>query len=199
MTGKKIKVKGEKTNGEAQAMQDTSAEEAPAEVVDAVLEEEEVQAPQVLNAEQEEWKDRYVRLAADHENFKRRTEREMAGKHAMGVARALLEVLPAVDSFERSLAAETVQDGAAWREGVEKIYRQLAASLTKLGLERVPSEAGGDFDPNMHEVLATQPTAEVEPDKILHTYEVGYRLKDRLLRPAKVILAAAAPTEESEG
>lgn len=200
MTGKNIKVKGPGGNGKKH----TSGAAEPG-ASDEKVDEPTDEAPQVepvaeaVEPEQEEWRDRYVRLAADYENFKKRTERDMAQRHDAGMARVVTEVLATLDSLDRSLVGDaTGQDSKAWREGLEGIQRQLTDALEKLGLTKVDSEAGRSLDPRVHEVLAAQPSAEHQPDEILQTYQVGYKLKERLLRPARVVVATLPPAPEAD-
>ena len=138
--------------------------------------------------------DHLQRIAAEFENYKKRSAREMAVQQEIGLARAMEAALPALDSLTASLATPAVgPDAEAWRAGLEKVHRQLWTALEKLGLTVVRAEKGDALDPHIHEVLLTQPSSDYPSDKILQVLQVGYKLKDRLLRPAKVIVSAAPP------
>jgi molecular chaperone GrpE len=117
----------------------------------------------------------------------------------MGMARALEAVLPSLDALTASLKTEAAgHDAEAWRAGLEKIYRQLLDALEKLGLTAIAPAPGEPLDPRFHEVMLAQPSADTPVDSILQVYQTGYKLKDRLLRPAKVVVAAAPAQPEPE-
>lgn len=212
MTGRKIEVKGpekdRRPETEPAAEQPTPPETGAAEM-NATLKgngeakgETPAEAPAVEPTARE-LTDHLQRLAAEFENYKKRTAREAQNMKEIGLARALEAVLPTLDSFALSLATpSTGQDAALWREGLEKIGRQLFESLQKLGLAIVSPEPGEPLNPHLHEVVFTQPSAEVPPDCVLQVFQPGYRVNDRLLRPAKVVVAAApapAPATEEQG
>ncbi len=203
MPGKNIKVKGAPDGGETKPRKEAEHDagtqaEAPQPTED--VQDNTAEKTDAANAvEEADWRDRYLRLAADVENSRKRMKREMANRHEAGVARALIEVLPVLDSFDRSLEAHSAgQDAETWREGFVKIHRQLRGALEKLGMVPVAARQGEDVDPNIHEVMIVQPSDEVEAGKILQTFQVGYKLKERLLRPAKVIVVAQPQTDEPQ-
>jgi molecular chaperone GrpE len=139
------------------------------------------------------------RLAAEFENYKKRTAREIQYVQDRGAARVMEAVLPVLDSFDLSLATEPAgQDAVAWRTGLEKINRQLIEALEKLGLHKIAAQTGDALDPQIHEVMFTQPSADWPPDRVLQVFQTGYKLKDRLLRPAKVVVSATAPVQNGE-
>ncbi|MDP8222453.1 MAG: nucleotide exchange factor GrpE [Candidatus Lernaella stagnicola] len=189
MAEEKGKPKASKTNGADQerAADTVAAEEAP------------VEAPSDEEAgDPGDWQARYIRLAADMDNFRKRTERELASRHEAGLARAVMEFLPVLDSLDRSLESAPAGQDEAWRTGVEKIHQQFLEALTRIGVQPISAEGGSALDPRIHEVLATQPSTDIEAEKILQTFQVGYTLNERLLRPAKVIVAVAPPDNQSQ-
>jgi molecular chaperone GrpE len=156
--------------------------------------------PEAYSAE--ELTDHLQRLAAEFENYKKRIAKEMQGMRESGMAQAIESILPVLDSFDQSLASPTdTTQARIWRDGLEKISRQLRDALEKLGLCAIRPQKGEALDPNLHEVLMALPTAEVDAGGIVSTWVVGYKFKNRLLRPAKVQVAVAppAPNPEEEG
>ncbi|HUK92235.1 MAG TPA: nucleotide exchange factor GrpE [Blastocatellia bacterium] len=141
-----------------------------------------------LLAERSGLYDQILRVQAEFENFRRRTERDKADQYQRVRGEVLLELLPVMDNFERALAAGP-SDAESLRTGLELIHRQLKDALTKMGLQPVPS-LGIPFDPNIHEAITLEPTDEHEENTVIQEFERGYTLGERLLRPAKVKVAA---------
>jgi molecular chaperone GrpE len=196
MTGKKIEVQGPKAKDAAEI----ENEAAPDEAVPAPggngepVAETAVQEPAPKVPDVKEVTDHLLRLAAEFDNYKKRTAREMQAQQDSGMARVMSALLPGLDSLALSLAIDaTGQDAQAWRAGLEKVGRQWWEALEKLGLALVEPGKGDLLDPRVHQVLMTQPTTEYPTDRILQVLQVGYKLKDRLLRPATVVVAAAPP------
>jgi molecular chaperone GrpE len=132
--------------------------------------------------------DRYLRLLADFENFRRRAhkEREAAAVGAVeSVARPLLDVL---DNLERALA-HAGNSPSPLRDGVALTVRQFQEALRQAGVHAVEPRPGEPFDPLYHEAITTRPSEEVPPDSVLTVVSRGYRYDDRVLRPAKVIVS----------
>ncbi len=150
----------------------------------------------------EQLTDHLQRLAAEFENYKKRSAREMNGAHDAGVAQALEALLPVLDSFDQALAKADESVNQIWRDGLERIHRQMRDALEKLGLQTVRPEKGELLDPLVHEALMALPTTEVAAGCVVSVWLVGYKYKDRLLRPAKVQVAIEPPvpaTGEQEG
>lgn len=142
----------------------------------------------------ENW-NRYLRAAAELDNVRKRAERDMENARKFAVERFATELLAVKDSLELGLAAaEESADVESLLEGSRSTLRQLAATLERFGVAEVDPE-GEPFDPALHEAMTTQPAAEVEPDTVLTVYQKGYTLNGRLLRPARVVVAAA-PAEQ---
>ncbi|MCH6568251.1 MAG: nucleotide exchange factor GrpE, partial [Nitrospinae bacterium] len=137
---------------------------------------------------------RYLRLAAEFENHKKRMERERAKVLAYANEVLLEKLLPVVDNLERALAAATPDAGHdGLVAGVELTLRELKEFLRREGVD--PIEAiGGPFDPTIHEAVSTQPSSEVPEGVVINQIEKGYRFKERILRPAKVIVSSGPPS-----
>jgi molecular chaperone GrpE len=138
----------------------------------------------------ENW-DRLLRTTADFDNFKKRAAREKieAGQYAS--ASLIQKLLPVLDNFEMALAAAQTAQGdklASLQAGVLMIQQQFKSALAETGLEEIDA-AGKPFDPTLHEAISQQETAEVPEDHVAQQLRKGYKLKDRLLRPATVIVA----------
>lgn len=145
------------------------------------------------NSEVAEWQDRFLRKAADFENYRKRVEKEKLDFMVTAKSVVLTEFLPVLDACERALksfdggqhAAEGLQH---YEEGVQLLYRQLIETMGRVGV--VPMEVEGkQFDPHMHEALSREENLEVEENTVVKELRRGYLFKDRLLRPAQVIVA----------
>lgn len=136
--------------------------------------------------------DQLLRRQAEFENFRKRLDRERGEIYQRTRAEVLLELLPVLDNFERALMSlETSGDDAeALHQGVALIHKQLKDAVTKMGLQPVES-IGKSFDPNVHEAITVEPTDEHEENTIIEEFQRGYKLGDRLLRPARVKVAGA--------
>jgi molecular chaperone GrpE len=133
--------------------------------------------------------DKYLRVTADLENFKRRAIKERADALNYGNENLLKDILPVVDSMERALDHVGNPEGVdAFLEGLKLIYDKLLSTLGKHGVERIDI-TGKDFDPNFHEAMLQVETEEFEDNKIVEEFEKGYLLNGRLLRPVKVSIS----------
>lgn len=147
---------------------------------------------QALAKADEHWK-LYLGAHAEMENLRKRTERDVQNAHKFALERFFGELLPVRDSLELGLvAASNSVDIASLREGVELTLKQLAAAMEKFGICEVNPQAAR-FDPNLHEAMAMAPTDQAEPNTVLQVVQKGYTLNERLIRPAKVIVAQALP------
>ena len=141
--------------------------------------------------------DQLKRVAADFDNFRKRTAREREEYIALANERLLKELLPILDDLERALKAAEEHEEAQLEEGVRLVHRSLVSLLEREGLE--PIGADGRFDPHVHEALLSQPS-EQEEGSILQVIQPGYRLGDRVLRPSRVVVSAGPPEPaEAEG
>jgi molecular chaperone GrpE len=148
-----------------------------------------------LVAEKEELTNTLVRLQADFDNYRKRVERDRKDEARRGVGRLLQDLLPVLDGFERALAAHPAQD--EYRKGVELIYRHLADTLSRHGLERIAAE-GKRFDPHYHEAIERVETAEHADGTILQVLQQGYLFDGRVLRPS-LVRVVVAPEGADDG
>lgn len=147
-----------------------------------------------LQRERDDLYDRLLRTTADFDNYRKRTERERRELSDAVAADVVRDVLPAIDDLERALAtpATPAMDDAsnAYRRGVELIHRQLVDLLRRRGVE--PFDVVGlDFDPNWHEAIAHEPVGAHRDGEVTAELRRGYRIGQRLLRPAQVRVATA--------
>jgi len=133
--------------------------------------------------------DRLLRLAAEFENYRKRMERDRALALKYAEEQVFKELLPCIDNLERAIEQGRKTNNAGdLLAGVELTYKGLLTALEKF--ELVPLQSiGVPFDPNIHEALAMEASGEVDPNCVLREFEKGYRYKDRLIRPAKVVVA----------
>jgi len=143
----------------------------------------------------ENW-ERLLRTTADFDNFKKRAAREKIEAAQYATFALLQKVLPVLDNFEMALAAaQSAKDEklASLQSGVLMIQQQLKSVLTETGLEEIDA-AGKPFDPNFHEAVSEQESADIAEGHVLQQLRKGYKFKDRLLRPATVIVAKKPAT-----
>jgi molecular chaperone GrpE len=131
--------------------------------------------------------DRLLRLAAEFDNYKKRAAREREQYVALANERIVKELIPILDDLERALNAAEQHEEAQLEEGVRLVHRSLASLLERNGLTAI--EAEGKFDPHVHEALLTQPAEDKESGDVLDVIQKGYKLGDRVVRPARVIVA----------
>ncbi len=145
---------------------------------------------------QENW-DRLLRTTADFDNFKKRAAREKQDAIKYATESLLQKVIPVLDNFEMALAAaqNSSADGLkSLQDGVAMIHSQLKSTLTEAGLEEVDA-TGKPFDPNLHEAVSQQESDTVAEGHVLQQLRKGYKLRERLLRPATVIVAKKPETQ----
>ena len=145
-----------------------------------------------LQAEVEKYKDAALRATADLDNYRKRVarEREEAIKYAN--ASFLERLIPILDNFELGLqAARSTAQSSAILDGMNMVYKQLQDFLISFGVETIDA-TGKTFDPNLHEAIAHEEHNDVPEDQIIRQVRKGYRLRDRLLRPANVIVSKGA-------
>lgn len=138
----------------------------------------------------EEQQDKYLRLAAEFDNYRRRTMKEKAELIKNGGEKAITAILPVLDDLERAIKApDTSDEVKAMREGIELIHSKFLKILTQEGLQKIETE-GKDFDTDYHEAIAQIPApAEDQKGKILDCVQTGYTLNDKVIRHAKVVVA----------
>ena len=170
------------------ADEETTAEEAAAEAgaeeqTEAAAEQPKNEAEAALEKELAETKDRYLRLMAEYENYRRRTQREKEAVYPEAVAATVKELLPVLDNFERALEAACTDEN--YRKGVEMIYNSLQETLKKMGLTAF-GEAGESFDPNFHNAVMHVENPELGKNVVAQVFQKGYRIEERILRHAMV-------------
>ena len=146
-------------------------------------------------AQIDELDDRLLRLTAEYDNFRKRSQREKNESRQFANQHLLEKQLPVLDNFEMALTAAKDADPAI-RDGVQMIYDQFVSVLKDAGVEPIDAE-GEPFDPNLHEAISQQETTDVEEGTVVQQVQRGYKLNDRLVRPARVIVAKA-PESVSE-
>ena len=144
---------------------------------------------ETLQRERDELVDTLQRVQADFENYRKRAARDQASLVARAHERLVKELLPVLDDLERALEAAEAHEEAKLEEGVALVARSLSDTLRKEGLEEVQTE--GKFDPHVHEALLSQPS-EAEEGAVVEVIQKGYRLGDRVLRPARVVISSSA-------
>jgi molecular chaperone GrpE len=144
-------------------------------------------------AEIGEWQDRFLRKAAEFENYRKRTDKEKADAMMLAKSSILIEFLPILDACERALKSFSDAQGQPtslqqYKEGVELLFKQVLDTMSRTGV--VPMETEGkQFDPHLHEALSREETAEFEENTVVRELRRGYLIKDKLLRPAQVIVS----------
>ena len=142
--------------------------------------------------------DKVLRLQAEIENLRKRTLRDVENASRGSIERVIMEMLPILDSFELGLdlKTETIDEYKTFKEGQEASMMLMNSLFYKLSIETIdPSEMR--YDPEFHEVISTQEDDSVEPGYIIKVIQKGYRLKERLLRPARVIVCAEKNKKDS--
>lgn len=172
-----------------EAQQTDTESESGTDDLQAALNEAEARA-------EENWS-QYLRARAEMENLRRRAEKDIANARQQSLEKLASEILGVKDSLEMGLAAasEDGADVAKLAEGSELTLRMLNQALEKFSITEV-NPTGERFDPAAHEAMAAQEASEVEPNTVINVMQKGYRLGDRLLRPAMVIVAKAPVDDE---
>lgn len=143
--------------------------------------------------------EKYLRIAAEFENFKRRALKERQDLHNYAHENLIKQLLPVVDNLERAVGHARQEEGGDAKsllEGIELTYRSLMQALEKLGVQGIESE-GERFDPKIHEAIRQMPSAEHESGVVAEVFQKGYLLKDRLIRAA-LVAVSSGPEETSD-
>jgi len=141
-----------------------------------------------LRAKVDEYLDGWRRTQAEFANYKKRIDREQDEARSRAMASVLTRILPVVDDLERAVRERPDLDEVrGWAEGIELIHRKLAAMLEAEGVEVIPAE--GAFDPALHEAVTHEPSDDHQEGQIIEVIQQGYRLGERVLRPARVRVA----------
>jgi len=180
---------GELLRADEQGVSDDTA--ANHDTPEASLDEIKEQLVLAMEKAEENW-DKFLRLKSDMENLKRRTEREVSNAHKFGLEKFISNLLPVMDSMEMGIAAaqEDSAEVTNLREGVELTLKMVMDVVNKSGVEVVDPK-DEKFDPQKHEAMGMQEVADVEPNTVTLVIQKGYRLNERLLRPARVMVSKA--------
>ena len=165
----------------AYAEAETAQEDAAAEEKEPELTEEEK-----LKKELEESKDKYLRLMAEYDNFRKRSAKERLDLSATIKGNTIGEILPVFDNFERALAAET--EDTNYKAGVEMIFKQFGDMLTKLGVEII-DPIGQTFDPNIANAVNQIEDENLGENEVAQVFQKGYKIGDKVIRYAMVVVA----------
>jgi molecular chaperone GrpE len=147
--------------------------------------------------ENELLKDQLFRLAADFDNFRKRTARQMEENRKAVLEQVLLDFVEVTDNFDRALkSARTAEDMGSIVNGIEQLSKQFFSILEKYGLERIKCEKAGEFDPHRHEAVQHIETSEIPDNTIVEVYKSGYALNEKVVRPALVSVARSPDETE---
>ena len=174
--------------------QDVEKQETPEDQPELSLDEQLAKSQEEVS---KNW-DKVLRLQAEIENLRKRTLRDVENASRGSIERVIMEMLPILDSFELGLdlKTETIDEYKTFKEGQEASMMLMNSLFNKLSIETIdPSEMR--YDPGLHEVISTQEDDSVEPGYIIKVIQKGYRLKERLLRPARVIVRAEKNKNDS--
>lgn len=137
-------------------------------------------------------RDQALRAAAELENYRKRVQRDMQEERKYASVAVVRELLPVVDDIDRAIAsAEQSHDAEALLDGIKMVRKQLAELLTNQGVQQVPAQ-GAEFDPAIHEAIMQQTTDEHPPGTVVQVAKEGYRMHDRVVRPAQVVVSKPA-------
>lgn len=183
---KNIKIEGEElelnneetTQNDAETQtEETNGEETPAE--------KELDPLAAAQNDAEQWKDKYIRLVAEFDNYKKRTLKEKSELILNGSEKTVAAILPILDDFERATADKT-EDPQAIKEGYELIYKKFLKALETLGVNKIKTD-NADFDVDYHEAIAMVPgMGDDKKGKVIDCVQTGYTLNDKVIRHAKV-------------
>jgi molecular chaperone GrpE len=152
-----------------------------------------------LEQERDEFRALLQRTRADFENYQKRAQRDLLQERRFWHAPLALDLLPILDNFERAVAAaKQAGETGPLVQGVAMIQAQVLDALKRHGITRIEA-LGQPFDPNLHQGVMQQPSADQPPNTVLQILEQGFLIHDRVLRPAKVVVSVAPPAQESPG
>lgn len=161
------------------------ATETPEEDNAPEAEKTEEKAEEKTEEKADEGNEKYVRLMAEFQNYKKRVAKEKNDIREYATEKLVMELLPVLDNFERALAASAEDDPAGYAKGMELIFTQMVTELQKSGLAEVEAE-GQDFDPTKHNAVMTEENEELESGKVSKVLQKGYALNDKVIRPSMV-------------
>ena len=176
----------------SEQFQDSASEESSED--QAPSEDDAVESEDKLVAEVEKYKDIALRAEAEMQNLRRRAERDVQNAHRYGIERLLQNLLPVLDSLEKAVEvseAAASDDDDPQLEGIRLCSKLFVDVLTREGVEAL-DPLGEPFDPNLHEALSMIENPDLEPNSVMTVIQKGYRLNERLVRPAKVMVSKSA-------
>lgn len=144
-----------------------------------------------LKRERDDFYDRLLRKTAEFDNYRKRVDRDRKDQMEWAAADLLTQILAVLDDFERALKADAPPEAQPYRAGFELIHRQLSEVVRKRGVTPIDA-VGTDFDPNLHQAIAYEETPGAREGEVVAEFAKGYKLGDRLLRPAVVKVAKAS-------
>jgi molecular chaperone GrpE len=151
---------------------------------------------QAAEEERDKFRDLYQRARADFDNYQKRSQRDQAQERRFAHGNLALDLLPVIDNFDRATAAaKQAGETGPLVQGVALVQSQLLDLLRRHGITPIDA-VGQPFDPNLHQAVMQQPTAEKPPGTVLQVLEKGFLIHDRVLRPARVVVSAAAASQE---
>ena len=138
----------------------------------------------------------YLRTQAEMENLRKRAERDVQNAHKFGIEKLIAELLPVIDSMEMGISAADKSDNAVaqFAEGMELTLKMFADAMQKVGISPVDPQ-GEAFNPDFHQAMSMQETADVDPNTVIAVMQKGYLLNERLVRPAMVVVSKAPAGE----
>jgi molecular chaperone GrpE len=183
----------EETAGEQPVSEEQAV--APEEAAPAAVAPEQAASDEAVSEEpvpeEPDYKDKWLRAVAELDNVRKRARRDVGAAESRGIFKLARELLPALDNFERALAAAEAQPENRdhhLTDGIRLVQSELLGALARVGIEP-DSPKGERFDPHRHEAVAQQPVDGAEPGTIVEVYSAGYTYGEDVLRPAKVVVA----------
>lgn len=180
----------------AEGQPETASEEQETEA-SVVEEEQEVDPWDALQLELAKWKDQAIRNAAELDNFRKRMSREKLDAVRYGNQSLLEELLPVLDNFDMGMQAAAQEEGSMLFMGMQMVHKQIEEFLGSQNVVAIKADAGGEFDPKIHEALSQEASETVGEGNIVRVARKGYQIGERLLRPSNVIVSLGADASET--
>ena len=182
---KKINIEGEELDQNSKDSAFNDKENQPEKSNKESEDKEETDPLTIAQEEVEKWKDKYIRLAADFDNYKKRTLKEKSELILNGSEKTISTILPILDDFERALADKT-EDPKTIKEGFDLIFKKFLKALETLGVNKIETD-DADFNVDYHEAIAMVPgMGDDKKGKVIDCVQTGYKLNDKVIRHAKV-------------
>ena len=182
---KKINIEGEELDQNSKDSAFNDKENQPEKSNKESEDKEETDPLTIVQEEAEKWKDKYIRLAAEFDNYKKRTLKEKSELILNGSEKTISTILPILDDFERALADKT-EDPKTIKEGFDLIFKKFLKALETLGVNKIETD-DADFNVDYHEAIAMVPgVGDEKKGKVIDCVQTGYKLNDKVIRHAKV-------------